>query len=276
MSKNPHLSWCHWSLVTPTFDIMAITHSNALSQATQIDNYVERAELSLHAMLRRQFELLAIAASRVTSGAQDRASAVASHAEVVVAALDLHCRGETEALWPLLVERSCDSFEWPERRMRKDHGEVGDLLDEFEAALQRWRYSATASRRDTFIEVTGRLIVALERHLHHEEQLVLPLMKQHITAGEFDAIVETQAFNFEPWLQSLLLGMLMQQGDSGVVDRASVMVAAAVRRRAALATGVGMYQPDVSFDTDRTFAATVAAVKRRAAAEYLEHCHRMA
>lgn len=263
-----------WPVPVSIFDSMAIANRNAADPALQVENYVQRAELALHHMLRREFELLPVAASKVTSGAQGRALAVANHAEVLLAILDLHWRGEVEAVWPLLVDRCHDSFEWPERLMLKNHGEISTLLDEFVTALQRWHSRLTADARDDFIEVTGRLTTALYQHLAHEEELVVPLMNQHITAGEFEAIMETQAFNFEPSLQTLLLGMLMYEGDSGVVDRASATIAAAAKRRAANVLGKSMNEGD-SGAADRASAAIAAAVRRRAATQYVHHCWRV-
>ncbi len=262
-----------WPTAGPTFDSMAIPSTSAADLVNPVDNYVERAEIALHSMLRREFGLLAVAVGRVTSGATGRAFAVANHAEVLLAALDLHGRGEVESVWPLLFARCHDSFEWPARRMRRNHHEIAALLDEFEIALQRWRSGITASTRDDFIGVIDRLTTALNQHLTQEEQLVVPLMNQHITTSEFEAIVETQAFNFEPALQTLLLGMLMLEADAGVVERASWTVAAAVKRRAAAAIGVAVYQPEShGVDVDRVFASITAAVKQRAATEYFHHC----
>jgi hemerythrin-like domain-containing protein len=263
--------------MTPTFDIMATSHQQDVTRETvYIDNYVERAELALHSMLRKEWALLVTAASRVPAGAQARAIEVARHAEVLIAALELHCRGETEAVWPLLADRCHDSFEWPRRILLKDHSRMDQLLEALDFALERWCSNASAARRDALIDIAGRIGAALDQHLDHEEQLMLTLMKQHVAAGEFEAIVETQAFNFEPWLQTLLLGMLMQQGDAGVVERASATVAAAVRRRAAATLNVAMYQFDVGrINSDRTFPTITAAVKRQAATEYLEHCLRV-
>ncbi len=276
-AKYHQAGWCQGVYKTPTFDTMTIPDQQDVARETvYIDNYVERAELALHSMLRKEWALLATAASRVPSGAQARATEVARHAEVLIAALDLHCHGETEAVWPLLADRCHDSFEWPRRILLKDHSRMDQLLEALDFALERWCSNANAARRDVLNDIVGRIGAALDQHLDHEEQLVLPLMKQHVAAGEFEAIVETQAFNFEPWLQTLLLGMLMQQGDAGVVDRAAVTVAAAVRRREAATLSVAMYHVDVGgINLERAFPTITAAVKRQAATEYLEHCLRV-
>ncbi len=225
--------WRKRSGPLPTFDGMATANSNATDPTVPIENFVRRAMLALHSALRREFELLPVAVGRVTSGAQGRAVTVADHAEILLIVLDLHCRAEVEAVYPLLVDRCRDSFGSSKRQMSEHHDEIAKLRNDFKVALDSWRSRVTAGSRDDFIGAIARLTAALHEHLTDEWELIVPLMDEHITGGEFEAIMEARAVTVDPALQHLLLGMLMYEGDSQVVERVSATMAAAARQRAA-------------------------------------------
>src|SRR5262249_42659402 len=74
---------------------------------------------------------------------------------------------------------------------------------------------------------------ALHRHLTDFWDLIVPLMDEHISGGEFETIMEAQAVTVEPSLRYLLLGMLMYEGDSQVVALVAATMAAAGKQRAA-------------------------------------------
>jgi hemerythrin-like domain-containing protein len=215
-----------------SFDSMAKLKVNAAGPTFPKDDFVSGAVLALHSVLRREFELLPVAVGRVTSGAQGRALVVADHAEVVLTVLDLHCRAEVQAVWPLLVDRCLDAFESSGRLLRRQHDEIETLVDEFKIALHRWRCRVTAGSRDNLICAIARVTTTMHEHLTVEEALVVPLMDEHITAAEFEAIMELQALDVTPSVQFLLLGMLMYEGPAGVVERTAATIASAGRQRA--------------------------------------------
>jgi hemerythrin-like domain-containing protein len=216
-----------------SFDGMAKTKTNPAGPTLELDGFVSGAMLALHSVLRREFELLPVAVGRVTSGAQGRALVVAEHAEVLLTVLDLHCRAEAQTVWPLLVDRCFDAFELPRHLMRRQHEEIKTLVDQFKIVLHRWRCRVTAGSRDELICAIAGVTTAMHEHLTTAEELVVPLMNEHITAGEFEAIMELQALDIEPSVQFLLLGMLMYEGDSRVVERTSATIFSAGKQRAA-------------------------------------------
>lgn len=269
--KYPSFPMAKSAKPTSSVDRMATAYTNA-GRVIPMENFVRRAELDLHSTLHREFDLWASAAHRFIPGVPSRAVALVDHAEVLFTVLDLHYRSQTDAVWPLLDNRCHDRFQWPKQLMRKDRDQITELKTDFESTLQRCRSHVAASPND-LLDAIDSLTIAVKQHLTHEEVFVVPLIIEHMTDGEFDAIMDVGITNLEPSLQSLLLGMLMYEGDPKIVDRATAALAAAVRRRAA-ALFISAHERD-SEPFDRSSAALRAAIRRRAATDYANHSQRL-
>jgi iron-sulfur cluster repair protein YtfE (RIC family) len=159
------------------------THGLAIP-AEMLTGQADEPDLKLfllaHRTFRQEFARLAVAASN--------APAIGSRAVVVTAAIEAqittmtrslhhHHHGEDARIWPLLRERDpaaaviLDTLE-------AEHQEIDPLI----AAVSDTTTSLKA--RAVALE---QLSVLIGRHLDHEEQSAVPLIRRHYTAAEWEA-----------------------------------------------------------------------------------------
>ena len=81
------------------------------------------------------------------------------------------------------------------------------------------------------------MIPALKEHLGTEEDRVVPLMEQQITAAEWNEFLKHESAAVDPGHLPLMLGMLMYEGDPESVEQVIASMSAdaghVVRRLAA-------------------------------------------
>jgi hypothetical protein len=95
--------------------------------------------------------------------------------------------------------------------------------------MDAWRVEADAGGREAAVDVLQQLLPALREHLGAEEELVLPLVEQHITADEWDGMVAEGAASTPPEMLPLALGMMMYEGEPSAVQDALANIPAEVR-----------------------------------------------
>ena len=145
--------------------------------------------LVVHRIFRREFGLMPRLVTDVRDGDRARAARVAEHVHDVMNGLHHHHTGEDELLWPKLLQRVELEAELV-RRMEAQHEVVAEQIERAHELTRRWVQRADAVTRDELATVLTRLNVALMEHLHDEEELVLPLVAEHITQAEWDALGE--------------------------------------------------------------------------------------
>ena len=136
----------------------------------------------IHRIFRRGFPQMAKLVRRVPPTAPARAEAVATHLDFLLNGLHNHHTGEDEHIWPLLLERAAPQAELIER-MEKQHEVVAERSARVRAAIERWRVAPAngeelATALDEFTD-------ALVEHLDDEEANVVPLLRAHIEADEW-------------------------------------------------------------------------------------------
>ena len=182
----------------------------------------------VHDMLRREFALMPGLVAEVRVADRDRALTIAKHIDGLTTVLHHHHRGEDAFVWPLLVDRCSDSAAALTGRMEEQHEELAARLGAVDAALSVWRDVVSAASRLVLVDALKQLIPPLRHHLHDEEDGVVPLMEQHITAAEWNEMVQqgvpTSTRDFP-----LGFGMLMYEGDPEVIDQAIANLPAEAR-----------------------------------------------
>ncbi len=136
--------------------------------------------LLAHRAFRREFGRLAVAAAEAPA-AGPRAAEVKAAIEAQIAtmtrSLHHHHHGEDERIWPLLRERDpagavvLDALE-------AEHAEIDPLI----AVVD----DPSKSLADRAIALE-QLSVLINRHLDHEEEAALPLIRRHYSADEWEA-----------------------------------------------------------------------------------------
>ncbi len=132
--------------------------------------------LLAHRAFRREFARLAGAAAKAPEYGP-RKDAIEEQIATMVRSLHHHHHGEDARIWPLLRERDpaaavvLDALE-------AEHQEIDPLID-------------AVSDKATLLKVRAlsleKLSQHLNRHLDHEEDSALPLIRRHYTAAEWEA-----------------------------------------------------------------------------------------
>ena len=78
-------------------------------------------------------------------------------------------------------------------------------------------------------DALDRTLTSLRQHLDDEERHVVPLLEQHISAAEWDALVQEGSADADPAQLPLMFGMLMYEGDPEIIERALAAMPADAR-----------------------------------------------
>jgi hemerythrin-like domain-containing protein len=171
----------------------------------------------VHTGFRREFGLMPALVRGVAEGDKPRAEIVVDHVELLSLVLHHHHHAEDEHIWPRLLERCPEEIAPIVHTMEDHHERIANVLTELTAALAAWRGTADAERGETLAAVLDRLVSALFEHLEAEEERVLPLIEEHITAVEWDGMVAEGAAELPQDKLPLLFGMNMYEGDPRAV-----------------------------------------------------------
>ncbi|MFE3247790.1 hemerythrin domain-containing protein [Streptomyces sp. NPDC059209] len=174
----------------------------------------------VHTMLRREFSLLPALVRDVGAGDRRRSGIVADHAGLVGSVLHHHHAAEDAYLWPLLLERGPEEIAPVVHAMEEQHAGIARFYTEATALLGEWRHSAAEGARDALADTFERLLPLLHEHLGDEERRVLPLIDTYITLDEWDRSVREGGRDTPRELLPLMFGMMMYEGDPGIVARA--------------------------------------------------------
>jgi len=126
------------------------------------------------------------------------------------AGLHEHHTGEDELVWPLLLAR-IDLDADLVLRMEQQHEVVAAGLDEVTRRLAEWSSSASSASGDALADALDQHRQDLLVHLDEEERHVLPLIEEHLTVAEWEALGER--FRRETPKDKLLffLGSLLEE-----------------------------------------------------------------
>jgi hemerythrin-like domain-containing protein len=167
--------------------------------------------LLIHRVIRREIGRLP-ALLRRTSGDPARAKLVASHAREMLHFVHTHHSGEDELLWPVLRPRVSLDGELIDR-MQAQHEQVAAAVEDVRRDLPAWEASADGAigeRMAARLDSTGDVLTA---HLAEEEERVLPLVSQHFTQAEWDALGEHGLAAVPGKRRLVILGHILAEAD---------------------------------------------------------------
>jgi hemerythrin-like domain-containing protein len=177
-----------------------------------------REMVIVHRVFRREFGALPDAVRSVPAGDHARAKTIADHARLVLNALHLHHKVEDAELWPLVDARVKTSAELT-ARMEAQHGQLAELIAEAEQLLPVWETSADNSEQ--LARVFEALHTCLVAHLAAEENEILPLVAEHVTAAEWAQLAEHARQEMRLSEVPLLFGAALEECDT--TDRAVLL-----------------------------------------------------
>ncbi|MER6789355.1 hemerythrin domain-containing protein [Streptomyces sp. NPDC000658] len=140
----------------------------------------------VHRVFRRESALAPRLVRAVPHGDTTRAAQIAAHLDDYVMGLHHHHAVEDELLWPLLHARVADGA--LVERMEEQHQRIDRTLAVVAEWLPAWLREANhIAREELALALLEHRTVLLE-HLDDEEQLVLPLIADHLTVAEWDLV----------------------------------------------------------------------------------------
>jgi hypothetical protein len=149
----------------------------------------------LHQLVRREWRLLGELATWAPAGEAERTATLTRHADLIGRVLLHHHIVERESVWPALLgavpQDGIDGVrnvlaEWTDRCARIDH-----MVRDVSTAARQWQVTGTASARDAFALACLDLADAVDAQTAEEEAVLLPLLDQHLDAGDWAAIARS-------------------------------------------------------------------------------------
>ncbi len=188
LATAPHILW------RVLGSLGAKATEEALAQdLADLARVVERADAQhmvvIHRLFNRELTAGPDLVRGVPGGDLHRAGIVADHLEIVLNTLVDHHHGEDLLIWPLLAARTTIP-EDARDRVSDQHGEIHDRVGRARELIRHWREQADPGVRDELAGVITDLAEVLREHLEDEENRMLPLVEQHLTQAEYQALVE--------------------------------------------------------------------------------------
>ena len=143
--------------------------------------------VTVHDVFRRLFGDLPWLIEDVATGDIARAAVLGDAFVEVAAALHQHHTGEDELLWPTLLSR-LEVDHALVLRAEEQHGRVHDLLDRALRQVVPFRAAASDDSRTELAATLTELNAVLCEHMADEERYILPLVEQHLSVPEWEAL----------------------------------------------------------------------------------------
>lgn len=164
----------------------------------------------VHRVFRREFRLLPDLVGRVGEGNTARAKELAEHAGDLLGGLHHHHHTEDELLWPPLLREARPHADLV-HRMENQHQDLAALLAEINPLLPVWAADARPVDRDRLADQLRKVSLLLDEHLSEEEQEILPLVREHLTVAQWEALGKRGAEALDDKRKRLIfLGMVLE------------------------------------------------------------------
>ncbi|GIJ46769.1 hypothetical protein Val02_36550 [Virgisporangium aliadipatigenens] len=141
----------------------------------------------IHRVFRREAAQLRAAVAATPGGDAVRAGVVAGVIREYVGGLEHHHATEDAMIWPLLHARAGAREDLVER-MEEQHHVLDATLAVVLAHAGRWAHGARAEDREALVEAFDEHVAVLAEHLDDEEKLVMPIVEEHLTPDEWEAV----------------------------------------------------------------------------------------
>ena len=143
-----------------------------------------------------------------TAGDDDRRAVVANYYSNLMAFLEVHHDGEEQLVFPLLIDRAPETREFVEEAASQ-HTEIVGLMKAARAGVDSWETGGDP-HAPTAAQSLRDLDTRLSAHLDEEEVQILPLVEQHLTAGEWGKLPDHAMGSFEGDKIWLIMGLIRE------------------------------------------------------------------
>jgi hemerythrin-like domain-containing protein len=143
----------------------------------------------IHNLFRKVLAQAPTLIGSVKVGDTGRAAIVADYLNELIFGLHNHHRGEDLLLWDDLAKRapSCGIHV---ELMKRQHADVGEILDRLEKLLPEWRTTASAVQSTAISATVAELSTTLFEHLNQEQDKILPVAATAFDQKEWDKLGE--------------------------------------------------------------------------------------
>jgi iron-sulfur cluster repair protein YtfE (RIC family) len=160
-----------------------------MTTATAVQRPDTHDMIVVHRIFRRESDLMPRLIQAVPDGDTGRAQVLADAFGDYQTGLHFHHSGEDEFVWPLLLAR-VDLEADMVLRMEAQHEVIARTLEEAAQLMPAWRSAPSAATAAPLVAAITEHRAALLEHLHDEEEYVLPLIEEHLTAAEWARLGE--------------------------------------------------------------------------------------
>jgi hemerythrin-like domain-containing protein len=167
-----------------------------------------REMIIVHNVFRRIFGDLPGLVRGVAEGDAARAGVLADSYVEIATGLHHHHTGEDELLWPTLLQR-VELERSLVLRAEEQHERAHELLERGHVRAASFRTDPSAQKREAFAATLAELDAALREHMADEEQYILPLVEEHITVAEWEALAERGRAGIPRNLMLIHLGWIL-------------------------------------------------------------------
>jgi hypothetical protein len=163
-----------------------------------------------HGLLRDAFARAESLIGSAGTSNRERAEAVATFYENVLAFLRAHHGSEDALIWPLLRERAPEEKSLLDR-MEGQHAAVDEVTGAADRAIAAYRADPSAATGDALLQALRRLSIELHVHLVEEEQEILPLAANHLTEAEWGAMPAWAVQHYQGDKFWIIAGLIFEQ-----------------------------------------------------------------
>jgi hemerythrin-like domain-containing protein len=164
----------------------------------------------VHRVFRREFHDIPDLIAGVPAGDTARAKVVADHVTFMVDGLHHHHAAEDELAWPIILVRA-PTQQAEIQRMEAQHGGIATEIVRVQSDLSEWTKAADRSAADQLLVSVAELSQRIAEHLDDEERNAVPIIEEHLTHAEWQAVVKQGAsfLSKHPRLGIVLGGLVL-------------------------------------------------------------------
>jgi hemerythrin-like domain-containing protein len=171
----------------------------------------------VHTMFRREFGLMPGLVRAVAPGDRLRVTLVGDHIALLTKVLETHHTGEDIDIWPRLRDRAPGEVAPLIAVMEDQHHAIHGHLTKVAETLAAWRQVPSAESRDALAQAVEQQLPVMREHLALEEERVVPLIEQYITAAEYGAMVQAASQAYPQDKLLLAFGMTFHGAPPAIV-----------------------------------------------------------
>ncbi len=174
---------------------------------------------AVHTAFRREFGALPSLVRNVPAGDVQRSQAIGDHIDILSIYLYAHHHSEDLHLWPRLLDRAGREVAPIVLLMEGQHETIERLNTEADEAAFAWRANPAPGATAALADILDELILALDEHMHLEEQRVLPLAAKYITEAEWQAMASESGRAIPQDKVPLVFGMTLYEATPEELQR---------------------------------------------------------